>query len=159
MSLKSILQNRKREQTFRATEKGKIEVNQLPPYERGLYYEGVVCRWLKKRGYKIIDRNFRGRRRREIDIVAKDKDTLVFIEVKARRRFTEYSPLRAIDQKKQISLASVTKDYLNQLRLAGIDVRELKLRFDVVALFFDETGKPACIEHYISYLEPTRELF
>ncbi len=159
MSLKSILQSRKHSKTFRAIQKRKIAVNQLPPYERGLYYEGIVCLFLKKQGYKIIDRNFRGRKRREIDIVAKDKDTLVFVEVKARREHTVFSPLNAIDEKKRHSLASVTVDYLNKLRLAGIDTGDLKLRFDVAALFFDENGTPTRMDYHISYLEPTRETF
>ncbi len=159
MSWKSILQTRKRNKTFRAIQKGKIEVNQLPPYERGLYYEGIVCLFLKKQGYKILDRNFRGRKRREIDIVAKDKETLVFVEVKARRENTVFSPLNAIDEKKRRSLASVTIDYLNKLHLAGIDTQDLKLRFDVVALFFDENGTPSSIDHHISYLVPAHEFF
>ncbi len=49
----------------------------------GDYGEDLACKYLKKQGYKILERNFRisgG----EIDIVAKDKDILVFVEVKAR---------------------------------------------------------------------------
>lgn len=45
--------------------------------------EYLACQYLQKQGYKIIERNYRIRGG-EIDIVAKDKDTLVFVEVKAR---------------------------------------------------------------------------
>ena len=158
MSLKSILQNRKRNKTFRQIRRGTVEINTLPPYERGLYYEEFVCRWLKKRGYRILDRNYYGRRRREIDIIAKDKDTLVFIEVKARRRNSVYTALKAIDRKKRLSLMLVSRDYIRQLERSGIDVEDLKIRYDVVALAFDREGVPDCIDHYISYLEPKHEL-
>lgn len=157
MPLKSLLQNRKRKKTFRQIDRGIFPINTLPPYERGLYYEEFVCRWLKKRGYRILDRNYYGRRRREIDIIAKDKDTLVFIEVKARRRNSVYTALKAIDRKKRLSLALVSQDYLRQLEHTGIDTEDLKIRYDVIALAFDENGVPSCIDHYISHLEPKRE--
>lgn len=158
MTLKSILQRRKRNKTFRQVRRGKMPINTLPPYERGLYYEEFVCCWLKQRGYRILDRNYYGRRRREIDIIAKDKDTLVFIEVKARRRNSVYTALKAIDRKKRLSLMLVSRDYLRQLRRFGIDIEDLNIRYDVVALAFDEEGVPSCIDHYISYLEPKHEL-
>ena len=49
----------------------------------GNYGEDLACEYLKKQGYKILERNYRIRGG-EIDIVAKDKETLVFVEVKAR---------------------------------------------------------------------------
>ena len=49
----------------------------------GNYGEDLACEYLKKQGYKILKRNYRIRGG-EIDIVAKDKETLVFVEVKAR---------------------------------------------------------------------------
>ena len=89
--------------------------------------------------------------------MAKDKETLVFLEVKARRRTSVYAPLRAIDQKKRQSLALASADYLQQLRQTGVDTDELKIRYDVVALTFDSNGVPSAADHYISYLEPKRE--
>lgn len=49
----------------------------------GNYGEDLACEYLKKQGYKILERNYRIRGG-EIDIVAKEGDTLVFVEVKAR---------------------------------------------------------------------------
>ena len=117
----------------------------------------MVCRWLKKKGYHILDRNYQGRRQSEIDIVAKDGKTLVFIEVKARKKRTVYAPLRSIDQSKRRALARACTDYLRELEEQGIDPNDLDLRFDVIALAFDEEGEPVSIDHYISYLEMNRE--
>lgn len=52
--------------------------------------EELACQYLKKRGYRILERNYRIRGG-EIDIVAKDRETLVFIEVKTRWSH-EYGP-------------------------------------------------------------------
>lgn len=51
--------------------------------DTGNYGEDLACKYLKKLGYKIIERNFRIRGG-EIDIVARDKNILVFVEVKTR---------------------------------------------------------------------------
>ncbi|MBQ1966092.1 MAG: YraN family protein [Clostridia bacterium] len=142
---------------FRAIRKGKQSVLDLSPYDRGLYYEDVVCRWLKQRGYHILDRNYEAKKRTEIDIVAKDKETLVFIEVKARRKETAFDPLKAIDKRKREALALAVTDYLKGLQRNGIDTEDLSLRFDAVALYFDNEGEPTNLEHYVSYLVPNYE--
>lgn len=82
---------------------------------------------------------------------------MVFIEVKARRRFSVYSPLRAIHKEKRRSIAFGVSDYLGKLQRSGIDTEELSLRFDVVALAFDHDGIPCSADHYISYLVPEDE--
>ena len=105
----------------------------------------------------ILDRNYRGKKRSEIDIIAKDKETLVFIEVKARRRFSVYTPLRAINEEKRRSIAFGVSDYLRDLEGSGIDTEELSLRYDVIALAFDGDGVPCSADHYISYLVPQNE--
>ena len=53
---------------------------------RGARGEKLACRFLKRSGYKILFRNFRGRSGGEIDVVCRDNDTLVFVEVKTRTR-------------------------------------------------------------------------
>lgn len=137
--------------------KQKVSPNKLPPYERGLYYEDFVCRHLKKQGYRILDRNVRGFRRREVDIVAMEKDTLVFIEVKARREGSVYSPLKSIDEEKRKSLSTACDEYLYFLRKTGIDTDDVSVRYDVVAVSFDRDGEPTELDHYISYLVMPRE--
>lgn len=157
MLLRSLLLQHKLWKKFRRIRRGKARLRDLPPYERGLYYEEFVCKWLKKRGYHILDRNFEGKKRCEIDIVAKDGKTLVFVEVKARRRNTVYSPLRGIDSRKRGALYSASSEYLQKLKLCGVDIEDLDVRYDVAALTFDPDGTPCSLDYYISYLEPSRE--
>src|SRR5436309_5404805 len=67
--------------------------------------ENLACQFLRKNGYKILYRNFRGRTGGEIDVVCRDGDTLVFIEVKTRTGEDFGRPFEAIDrdQRKRIS--------------------------------------------------------
>ena len=60
----------------------------MPNRTIGNYGEELACQYLKKQGYKILERNYRIRGG-EVDIVARDQDYLVFVEVKARY-FHEY---------------------------------------------------------------------
>ena len=62
--------------------------------------EALAVRRLKKAGYKIIETNYRTRLG-EIDIIAKDKDTIVFVEVKSRRSVHFGNPKQAITLQKQ----------------------------------------------------------
>ncbi len=133
--------------------------NNLLSYEKGLHYEEFVCRWLKQQGYHILDRNYRGRKQSELDLVAKDGKTLVFIEVKARRGKSRFSPLRSIDLRKRRALATACSDYLTQLQFLGIDTQELDLRFDIITLAFNESGTPVSLTHYPDYLEIHRAYF
>ncbi len=70
--------------------------------------EIIVMNFLKKKGYKIIERNFRTKYG-EIDIIAKDNGTLAFIEVKARKTSTFGSPKESITyakKKKTLQISS-----------------------------------------------------
>ncbi len=90
--------------------------------------EAIAVRQLKKEGYKIIETNYRTQLG-EIDIIAKDKDTIVFVEVKARRSVHFGSPKRAVTTQKQKKISMVALYYLkatNQITA--------KARFDVVAV-------------------------
>lgn len=72
----------------------------------------------------------------EVDIIAKEKDTLTFIEVKARTS-TEFGPPQlAVDFTKQRQLSKVALHYLKEKRL-----EEVKARFDVVSVILDKKGE------------------
>ncbi len=159
MGLKEAFLQAKRRRIFADLRRGKQDPNALPPYERGLYYEDWVCRHLQRQGYRILDRNYRARKQSEIDIVAKDGKTLVFVEVKARRRMTVYSPLRAVDETKRRALALAARDYCNALAETGVNTEEFPRRYDVAALYFDGTGKPSALDYYKGYLEEAHEGF
>src|SRR5262252_1369405 len=68
---------------------------------RGALGETLACRYLKRNGYKVLFRNFRGRSGGEIDIVCRDDDTLVFVEVKTRGGEDFGRPLVAVDRAKR----------------------------------------------------------
>lgn len=73
--------------------------------------EDLACKYLLKQGYKILERNFRIRGG-EIDIVAKDKDIIVFIEVKARHSHEYGLPVEAITPWKIKALIKSAMFYL-----------------------------------------------
>ena len=95
--------------------------------EFGKKSEAIAASYLKKKhGYKIIEQNFRSKSG-EIDIIAKDKGTLAFVEVKARRSDFYGNPKFAITPEKQRKISMVALYYLKLI--GNIDV---KARFDVV---------------------------
>ncbi len=90
--------------------------------------EEMAARYLKKKGYRILEQNYRTALG-EIDIIARDKRTIVFVEVKARRSFSFGSPKAAITPKKQRKISMVALSYL---KAAGLE--RASARFDVVAI-------------------------
>ncbi len=94
--------------------------------------EEIACQYLKKLGFKILERNYRIRGG-EIDIVAKDKDALVFVEVKARHSTLFGSPGEAISAHKQRQISKSAICYLKENNLL-----KQPARFDVVTLLYKE---------------------
>jgi putative endonuclease len=92
---------------------------------------------LQKNGYKVLYRNFLGRSGGEIDIVARDGDTLVFVEVKTRTREDFGRPIEAVDAQKQ---KRISRGALAWLRL--LDNPDILFRFDVVEIIIAEGAKP-----------------
>ena len=74
--------------------------------------EDTACEYLKKQGYKILERNFRYSRLSEIDIIAKEKDTIVFVEVKTRTSTTYGHPFEAISHNKLNNIFQAALKYL-----------------------------------------------
>src|SRR5439155_10338043 len=72
--------------------------------------EKLACGFLRRQGYKILYRNLRARHGGEVDIVCRDGDTLVFIEVKTRKRDDTTRPSEAINaaKRKLISRGALT---------------------------------------------------
>ncbi|HWM26112.1 MAG TPA: YraN family protein [Chthoniobacterales bacterium] len=92
---------------------------------------------MRTNGYKVLYRNFRGRSGGEIDIVCRDRDTLVFVEVKTRRREDFGRPFDAVDRSKQKRIA---RGGLAWLRL--LDDPDILFRFDVVEVIIAEGAPP-----------------
>ena len=90
--------------------------------------ENLAVWYLKKIGYKIIEQNYRTPLG-EIDIIAKEKKTIVFVEVKSRRSIRYGNPKWAVTPKKQRKISMVALQYLKSIRQT-----DAKARFDVVAI-------------------------
>ena len=90
--------------------------------------EQAAAGFLRANGYKIIARNYKNKFG-EIDIVAREKDTWVFVEVKARRSESFGPPEAAVDKFKQGQISRAALMFLKENKLL-----EEKARFDVVSL-------------------------
>ena len=98
--------------------------------------ENTAVDFLENHGYHVLRRNFRNKLG-EIDIIAKDGDTICFIEVKTRRTDTFGSPLESVTAAKQRKIIHVALSYLkNQGR------SEANARFDVVSVTLGDEESP-----------------
>ena len=104
---------------------------------RGARGERLACRHLRRNGYRVLFRNFRGRTGGEIDLVCRDHDTLVFVEVKTRTRPDFGRPMAAVDRRKQKRIARGGLAWLRML-----DNPDILFRFDVVEVLLLENAKP-----------------
>jgi putative endonuclease len=103
--------------------------------ELGKKGEEKALRFLKKRGYRIIENNYVCKMG-EMDLIAKEKDTLAFIEVKTRTSTMFGPPQLAVNSSKQRQLSKVALYYLKEKRL-----EDVKARFDVVAILLGQKGE------------------
>ena len=103
--------------------------------ELGKKGEEIAIRFLKKNGYRIVGRNYVCKMG-EMDIIAREKDTLVFVEVKTRTSTAFGPPQLAVNSAKQMQLSKVALYFLKEKRL-----EEVKARFDVVAILLRPKGE------------------
>ena len=113
----------------------------------GLLGEQLAARHLERLGYDIVARRHRTRFG-ELDLVACDGETLVFVEVKARRAGSELGPelpAMAVGPRKRAKLRALAAAWLRE---RGYDVpRHRDLRFDIVGLRLDGAGRVTEYEH------------
>ena len=110
-------------------------------YELGKSGEEAAERYLVQQGYKILERNFHSQQG-EIDIVARDKDFLVFVEVKNYSFRSLGTPLSAVRKNKRQSIIHAARTYLYKK-----NIQNTFCRFDVVTIFRRHDGSRA-IELY-----------
>lgn len=104
--------------------------------------ENLAVKFLRRRGYMILARRFRTKLG-EIDIIAKDNDALIFIEVRSRS-YTDFgAPCESINRKKQMHIINSAFIYLAKYRLEDADIR-----FDVVAILKCAELGAIKIEHF-----------
>ena len=112
-----------------------MAVQVFPPHELGRKGEKAALRYLRKLGFQILEQSYRFGRG-EIDLIARESNTLVFIEVKTRYASSFSSPEEAVTLHKQKQIRSIAQAYLYAQHL-----EDIPCRFDVMALqFTSEAG-------------------
>jgi putative endonuclease len=108
----------------------------------GLRGEEIACAYLKKKKYVLVTRRFR-MFRGEIDIIARDGPTLVFIEVKARADESFGRPEESVTPGKQRQIRRIAQGYLVENPLG-----DASCRFDVISILFAD-GDDYRLEHFV----------
>ena len=101
-------------------------------FSKGVKGEMLAEKYLKRQKYKIIAKNYKclvG----EIDIIAKEKDVLVFVEVKYRENLNFGYPREAVTKQKQQKIKRSAEFYIMKNKIVNTEIR-----FDVVEIVFDE---------------------
>jgi putative endonuclease len=99
--------------------------------------EDIAVKYLAEKGFDIVERNFHYSNIGEIDIVARDKNQLVFIEVKSRLNLEFGEPEYAITPKKIKQIKKIAELYLFDK-----EIEEVDCRFDVVAILLEDKSNP-----------------
>lgn len=109
--------------------------------EMGRAGEEIACAYLRRKNYLIVGRRFR-MFRGEIDIIARDGSTLVFVEVKSRADESFGRPEESVTPGKQRQIRKIAQGYLVENPLG-----ELDCRFDVISVLFGD-GTDYRLEHF-----------
>ncbi len=120
-----------------------------PHKNLGLAGELAAARFLKKLGYRVIERGHR-QRRGEIDLIAIDRDCIVFVEVKSRSSVSDRDPAEAVDLKKQRFLTRAALIYLKKHNLL-----DHASRFDVISITWPKEAPEPTIRHFKDAFEAT----
>jgi putative endonuclease len=122
--------------------------------ERGAIAEDIAADFMRLEGYTLVARNYRCRRG-EIDIIAKQEDMLVFVEVKMRQADTEGgSALEVVGMKKQQSIVKAALNFAASQYGTGVT-----LRFDVIGLTWAEFENSLEVVHLKNAFEPASRYY
>lgn len=118
--------------------------------EVGAKGEKLAVKFLKRKGYKIVQRNYRCKLG-EIDIIAKQDKTIVFVEVKTRQTQEFGAPQYAVTSAKRSQISRVALWYIKEKGFV-----EQACRFDVIAITFSPESRKPKIEHIENAFELSR---
>ena len=104
---------------------------------------------IKAKGYKILEQSRRSPQG-ELDLIALDGRTIVFVEVKTRATTDPHDPVDGVTQRKRQQLTRLGLAYLKQNGLL-----EHSARFDIVGINWPRSAKEPAIRHYVNAFEPT----
>ena len=132
------------EMLARGKDREKIQEDGPAHLQTGIWGEELVAAYLREKGYVILERDWHSGHR-DIDIIAQDNDTVVFVEVKTRGSRDFIDPITAINRQKQYNLLKAINHYLQYKHITFAH------RFDVVIVI----GRPGCnnpeIEHIADF--------
>ena len=120
----------------------------LAPRPLGERGERVAATYLRRRGYLIVERGY-ANRYGEIDIVAVQQRTVVFVEVKTRRGAEWHAPLDAVTLDKQQKLSRISLSYLKHH-----DLLDCSTRFDVIGIVWPQGQRRPDVTHITNAFEP-----
>lgn len=129
-SLKKSTRNR---QTSNGVKKHNLEIGYLG--------ESIAKKYLQKKGYFIVEQNYKNKYA-EIDLIARNKDTLVFVEVKTRIGEQFGTPENAINRNKMGRLIRNARAYIARAR------KPCLYRIDAICIVLDENKQARRIDHY-----------
>ncbi len=109
--------------------------------EIGAYGENIAMEYLLNKGYKLISKNFRSQFG-EIDIIAKEKDLICFIEVKSRYNTNFGFPAQAISKNKQKRIKKTSLLFINKEKLFNLNIR-----YDVIEILLNYNDDSYIINH------------
>lgn len=121
----------------------------MEPYKQKIGHQGeqMAAEFLKKKGLEILEFNFYTRYG-EIDLIAKDKDEYVFVEVKTRKSKMYGEPQESVNQTKKMNLIRTAQLYLQKHKLEEAD-----WRIDVMSIYLQNDNNPKIeyIENAVTY--------
>ncbi|OGV57956.1 MAG: YraN family protein [Lentisphaerae bacterium RIFOXYA12_FULL_48_11] len=117
-------------------------MNSPNSFDTGIWGEQKAEEFLKSKGYKILGKRVRIGDRDEIDLVARDGDVLVFVEVKTRNSQDFGRPLTAVDKNKRHVMSRAAVRYLKQIKCPRVN-----FRFDVVEVVGSTDGMDPLLNH------------
>ena len=114
-----------------------------PETELGQKGERTAARFLRRQGYRVLERNFRCTAG-EIDLVVFRDGVIAFVEVRSRMAPAQVDPMSTVTRSKQQRLIRAAHRYA---ALHNLHREDVVLRFDVVAVLFDVGGRPNDVRH------------
>jgi putative endonuclease len=114
----------------------------------GALGEDIATRYLKKKGYKILDKNFfktiNGLKIGEIDIVARKESTIIFFEVKTLSDNPGFSPESKVNFQKQNKISKIAQIWLDENNISQDSLWQI----DALAIVLDFSSRKARINHF-----------
>ena len=119
--------------------------------EFGTLGEKLAAAYLKRNGYKILKKNYKNKLG-EIDIIARDGEEIVFVEVKSRGADPYLGGAYAVDRRKRFHILRTASAYLDETR------NGLQPRFDIMEMEIDRaTGRLIRVNHYKAAFTQTED--